>query len=159
MGVKFAHAFGAQTFVVTSSPGKKDAALKLGADGIIVSSSAEDMAAHAGSFDFLLNTVAAPHDVNRYLNLLRLDGTMVMVGVPEKPLEIPAFTLIGRRRSIGGSLIGGIPETQEMLDFCGKHNITADIEMIPIQQINAAYERMIKSDVRYRFVIDISTLN
>jgi uncharacterized zinc-type alcohol dehydrogenase-like protein len=158
MGVKFAHAFGAHTVVITTSPDKRDAAMKLGADEIIVSRNADDMAAHAESFDFLLNTVSAPHDINAYLNLLKLDGTMVLVGVPEKSPELDAFSLIGRRRSIAGSLIGGIAETQEMLDYCGEHNIASEVEIIPIQQINAAYERMLKSDVRYRFVIDASTI-
>jgi len=158
MGVKFAHAFGAHTVVITTSVSKKEAALKLGADEIIVSTNLEEMEANAESFDFLLNTVSAPHDVNAYLNLLKLDGTMVLVGVPEEAPELDAFSLIMRRRSIAGSLIGGIPETQEMLDYCGKHQITSDVEIIPIQQINEAYERMIKGDVRYRFVIDINSI-
>jgi len=159
MGVKFAHAFGAHTVVITTSPSKKDAALKLGADEIIVSRDPAEMEAHAESFDFLLNTISAPHDINAYLNLLKLDGTMVLVGVPEKPPELDAFSLIARRRSIAGSLIGGIAETQEMLDFCGAHNIVSDVEVIPIQQINEAYERMIKGDVRYRFVIDAKSIH
>jgi uncharacterized zinc-type alcohol dehydrogenase-like protein len=158
MGVKFAHAFGAHTVVITTSVSKKEAALKLGADEIIVSTNPADMEANAESFDFLLNTVSAPHDINAYLNLLKLDGTMVVVGVPETSAELDAFSLISRRRKIAGSLIGGIPETQEMLDFCGKHNIVSDVEIIPIQQINQAYERMIKGDVRYRFAIDISSV-
>lgn len=158
MGVKLAHAFGAETVVITSSPNKKDDALRLGATDIIVSRDPGDMAAHAESFDFLLNTVSAPHDINPYLNLLKLDGTMVLVGVPEISPELPVFSLIGRRRSVAGSLIGGIPETQEMLDYCGEHGIVSDVEVIPIQEINQAYERMIQGDVRYRFVIDMKSL-
>ena len=158
MGVKFAHAFGAHTVVITTSANKKDAALKLGADEIIVSKNPEELEAHADSFDFLLNTISAPHDMNAYLNLLKLDGTMVVVGVPEVPSELNAFSLIARRRTLAGSLIGGIAETQEMLDFCGAHNITSDVEIIPIQQINTAYERMLIGDVRYRFVIDSQSL-
>lgn len=158
MGVKFASAFGAETYVITTSPGKAEDAKRLGAKGVIVSKNAEDMQAHAGSFDFILNTVAAPHDINPYFNLLKIDGTLTMVGVPDKPLPVGVFGLIGGRRSFAGSLIGGIKETQEMLDFCGAHNITSDVEIIPIQQINEAYERMIKGDVRYRFSIDIASL-
>ena len=158
MGVKFAKAFGAHTVVVTSSPGKKDDALRLGAEEIIVSRDPESMAANAGSLDFLLNTISAPTDINAYINLLKLDGTMVMVGVPDKAPELQAFALIGKRRTVGGSLIGGIPETQEMLDYCGSRNIVSDVEVIPIQQINEAYTRMIKGDVRYRFVIDMKSL-
>jgi uncharacterized zinc-type alcohol dehydrogenase-like protein len=158
MGVKLAHSMGAHTVVITSSSHKKEAALKLGADEAIVSKDAADMEAHAGSFDFLLNTVSAPYDINAYLNLLKLDGAMVVVGVPEKSPELDVFALISQRRSIAGSLIGGIAETQEMLDYCGQHDIVSDVEIIPIQQINEAYERMIKGDVRYRFVIDMKTL-
>lgn len=158
MGVKLAHALGAHTVVITSSPGKKDAALQLGADEIIVSRNLDEMEAHAESFDFLLNTVSAAYEPSLYLNLLKLDGTMVVVGVPDAPLGLGMFPLIMKRRTLAGSLIGGIPETQEMLDFCGTHNITADIEIIPIQKINEAYERMLKGDVRYRFVIDLKSL-
>lgn len=158
MGVKFASAFGAQTHVITTSPGKAADAKRLGAEGTVVSRDPDDMKAHAGSFDFILNTVAAPHDINAYLGLLKLEGTMVMVGVPDKPLELATFSLIGGRKNLAGSLIGGIKETQEMLDYCGKHNITSDVEIIPIQKINEAYERMIKGDVRYRFSIDMSSL-
>lgn len=158
MAVKLAHSFGAHTVVITTSLKKKDDALRLGADEIIVSTNEEEMQANAERFDFLLDTVSAPHDINAYLNLLKLDGTLVLVGVPDKAPELQAFSLIGRRRSIAGSLIGGIPETQEMLDYCGKHNIVSDVEIIPIQQINEAYERMIKGDVRYRFVIDMNSL-
>lgn len=159
MGVKFAHAFGAHTVVLTSSTNKKDAALKLGADEVIVSKDLADMEAHAGSFDFLLNTVSAPHDINAYINLLKIDGTMVLVGVPDQPPSLDVFSLIGGRRSLAGSLIGGIKETQEMLDFCGEHGIVSEVEIIPIQQINEAYERMLKGDVRYRFVIDLKSLS
>jgi alcohol dehydrogenase (NADP+) len=124
----------------------------------VVSRNADEMQQHAASFDFILDTVAARHDINAYLNLLRLDGNITLVGAPEKPLDVAAFSLITGRRSLSGSMIGGIAETQEMLDFCGKHNITADIEVIPIQKINEAYDRLLKSDVKYRFVIDMASL-
>lgn len=159
MGVKFAHAFGAHTVVITTSQKKKEDAMRLGADEVIISRDPADMEAHAGSFDFLLDTVSAPHDLNEYLNLLKLDGTMVLVGVPEVPPPVEAFALIGKRRSLAGSLIGGIAETQEMLDFCGQHGITSDVEVIPMQDINQAYERMIKGDVHYRFTIDMRSLS
>src|SRR5579872_3565760 len=158
MGVKFAHALGAHTVVFTTSPGKKDDALRLGADEVVMSKNADEMARHAGSFDFILDAVAAEHDMNAYLNLLRRDGNIVMVGAPEKALPIAAFNLIMGRQSLSGSPIGGIAETQEMLDFCGKHNITADVEVIPIQKVNEAYERLLKSDVKYRFSIDMASL-
>ena len=158
MGVKFAHALGAHTVVFTTSPSKKEDALRLGADEVVISRDANEMAKHAGSFDFILDAVAAEHDLNAYLNLLKRDGNLTLVGAPEKPLPVAAFGLIFARRSLSGSLIGGIAETQEMLDFCGEHNITADVEVIPIQQINEAYERMLKSDVKYRFVIDMASL-
>jgi alcohol dehydrogenase (NADP+) len=158
MGVKFASAFGAETWIVTTSPDKINDAKRLGAVGGIVSKDEKDMAGHAGSFDFILNSVAAPHDINPYFNLLKRDGRLTMVGVPDKPLDVNVFGLIMRRRSFGGSLIGGIAETQEMLDFCGRHKIVSDVEIIPIQEINEAYERMIKGDVRYRFSIDIKSL-
>jgi uncharacterized zinc-type alcohol dehydrogenase-like protein len=158
MGVKFAKAFGAHPVVVTTSPSKKEDALRLGAEAIIVSKDPADMKANAGTLDFLLNTISAPTDINAYLQLLKLDGTMVMLGVPDKAPELQAFALIGKRRTVGGSLIGGIPETQEMLDYCGKRNIVSDVEVIKIQDINEAYERMIKGDVRYRFVIDMKSL-
>ncbi len=158
MGVKFASAFGAETYVITTSPEKAADAKRLGAHGTIVSKDAADMKSHAGSFDFILNTVAAPHDINAYLSLLKIEGTMVMVGVPDKPLGLATFSLIGGRKNLAGSLIGGIKETQEMLDYCGKHNIVSDVEVIPIQKINEAYERMIKGDVRYRFSIDMASL-
>lgn len=158
MGVKLAKSFGARTVVITSSPGKKEAAFQLGADEIIVSREASEMEAHAGSFDFLLNTVSAEHDINTYINLLKLDGTMVLVGVPPTAPTLEVFSLISKRRSVAGSLIGGIAETQEMLDYCGVHDIVSDIEVIPIHSINDAYERMIRGDVRYRFVIDMKSL-
>jgi uncharacterized zinc-type alcohol dehydrogenase-like protein len=158
MGVKFAHAFGAHVVVFTTSPGKKDDALRLGADEVVISRNADEMGKHAGSFDFILDAVAADHDINAYINLLRRDGNITMVGAPEKPLSVSVFGLIFKRRSFSGALIGGIAETQEMLDFCGKHNITSDVEVIPIQKINEAYERLVKSDVKYRFSIDMASL-
>jgi uncharacterized zinc-type alcohol dehydrogenase-like protein len=158
MGVKFARAFGAHTVVFTTSPKKREDALRLGAHEVVVSRDADAMAKHAGSFDFILDTIAADHDINAYLNLLAHDGDLTLVGAPEKPLAVSAFSLIFGRRSLSGSLIGGIAETQEMLDFCGKHEITADVEVIPIQRINEAYARLAKSDVKYRFCIDMSSL-
>jgi len=158
MGVKIAHALGARVVVFTTSPKKKEDALRLGAEEIIVSRDANDMQKHAESFDFILDTVSAEHDINAYLNLLRRDGNITLVGAPSKPLAVAAFALIPRRRSLSGSNIGGIAETQEMLDFCGKHNITADVEVIPIQKVNEAYERLLKSDVKYRFSIDMASL-
>jgi len=158
MGVKFARAFGAHVVVITTSPNKKEDALRLGADEVIVSSHADEMEQHAGSFDFILDTIAAEHDINTYLNLLGREGNITLVGAPEKPLEVSAFALLFGRRSLSGSLIGGLKETQEMLDFCGTHNITADVEIIPIQKVNEAYERLLKSDVKYRFSIDMASL-
>jgi alcohol dehydrogenase (NADP+) len=158
MGVKFAHAFGAHTVVFTTSPAKKDDALRLGADEVVISKNADEMAKHAGSFDFILDAVAADHDINAYIQMLRRDGNLTMVGAPEKPLPVSVFGLIFARRSFSGSLIGGIAETQEMLDFCGKNNITSDVEVIPIQKVNEAYERLLKSDVKYRFSIDMASL-
>ena len=158
MGVKFARAFGSHVVVFTTSPNKKEDALRLGADEVVVSRNTDEMQKHAGSFDFILDTVSADHDINAYLNLLRRDGNITLVGAPEKPLEISAFSLIMGRRSLSGSIIGGIAETQEMLDFCGQHNITADVEVIPIQKVNEAYERLLKSDVKYRFSIDMASL-
>jgi uncharacterized zinc-type alcohol dehydrogenase-like protein len=158
MGVKFAHALGAHTVVFTTSPSKKEDALRLGADEVVLSRDANEMAAHAGSFDFILDAVAADHDINAYIQLLRRDGNLTMVGAPEKPLAVGVFGLIFGRRSLSGSPIGGLAETQQMLDFCGHHNITADVEVIPIQKINEAYERLLKSDVKYRFSIDMASL-
>jgi alcohol dehydrogenase (NADP+) len=158
MAVKFAHALGAQTVVFTTSPGKKDDALRLGADEVVISRNADEMTKHAGSFDFILDAVSADHDINAFIQLLRRDGNLCLVGAPEKPLSVSAFGLLFGRRSLSGSPIGGLPETQEMLDFCGKHNITADVEVIPIQKVNEAYERLLKSDVKYRFSIDMASL-
>ena len=158
MGVKFARAFGAHVVVFTTSPSKKDDALRLGAHEVVLSRNADEMKKQAGSFDFILDAVGAEHDINAYLRLLARDGNLTIVGAPEKPLSVAAFSLIFGRRSFSGSPIGGIAETQEMLDFCGTHNITADVEVIPIQKINEAYERMLKSDVKYRFSIDMASL-
>jgi uncharacterized zinc-type alcohol dehydrogenase-like protein len=158
MAVKFAHAFGAHVVVFTTSPHKKDDALRLGADEVVVSRNANEMNKHNGTLDFILDAVAAEHDINAYINLLARDGNITLVGAPAKPLPVAAFGLIMRRRSFSGSNIGGIAETQEMLDFCGKHNITADVEVIPIQKVNEAYERLLKSDVKYRFSIDMASL-
>ena len=158
MAVKFARAFGAHVVVFTTSPNKKEDALRLGAHEVVVSRNADEMQKHAGSFDFILDAVSADHDINAYLNLLGRDGNLTIVGAPPKPLPVSAFSLIMRNRSFSGSNIGGIPETQGMLDFCGQHNITADVEVIPIQQVNEAYERLLKSDVKYRFSIDMASL-
>jgi alcohol dehydrogenase (NADP+) len=158
MGVKFARAFGAHVVVFTTSPGKKEDALRLGAHEVVLSRNADEMKKRAASFDFILDAVAAPHDINAFISLLARDGNITMVGAPDKPLAVSVFGLIMGRRSFSGSLIGGIAETQEMLDFCGQHNITADVEVIPIQKINEAYERMARADVKYRFSIDMASL-
>jgi uncharacterized zinc-type alcohol dehydrogenase-like protein len=158
MGVKFARAFGAHVVVFTTSPGKVEDALRLGAHEVVVSRNVEEMNQHAGSFDFILDTVAANHDINAYLQLLRLEGNLTLVGAPPKPLALNSFALIFGNRSVSGSNIGGIAETQEMLDFCAQHGITADVEVIPIQQVNEAWERLQKADVKYRFVIDMASL-
>jgi uncharacterized zinc-type alcohol dehydrogenase-like protein len=158
MGVKIAHALGAHVVVFTTSPGKKDDALRLGADEVVISRNANQMQKHAGSLDFILDAVSADHDINAYLNLLALDGNLTIVGAPPKPLGVSAFSLILGNRSFSGSNIGGLPQTQEMLDFCGAHNLTADVEVIPIQKVNEAYERLLKSDVKYRFSIDMASL-
>jgi len=158
MGVKFAHALGAHVVVFTTSPNKKEDALRLGADEVVVSRNADEMQKHAGSFDFILDAVSADHDINAYLQLLRREGNLTLVGAPAKPLAVAAFGLLFGRRSLSGSLIGGIAETQEMLDFCGAHDITSDVEIIPIQKVNEAYERLLKSDVKYRFTIDMVSL-
>ncbi|SFC73699.1 NAD(P)-dependent alcohol dehydrogenase [Collimonas sp. OK412] len=159
MGIKLAHAMGAHVVAFTTSESKREAAKELGADEVVVSRNAEEMVAHAKSFDFILNTVAAPHDLDAFLVLLKRDGTMTLVGAPATPHPSPnVFNLIMKRRSLAGSMIGGIPETQEMLDFCAQHGIVADIEMVRADQINESYERMLKGDVKYRFVIDNATL-
>ncbi len=159
MAVKIAKAMGAHVVLFTTSPDKKEDALRLGAAEVVISKNKEEMAAHASSLDFILNTVAAPHDLDALLALLKRDATMTLVGAPATPHPSPSvFNLIFKRRRIAGSLIGGIAETQEMLDFCAEHGIVADIEMIRMQDINEAYERMLKSDVKYRFVIDMATL-
>jgi uncharacterized zinc-type alcohol dehydrogenase-like protein len=158
MAVKFAKAFGAHVVVFTTSPGKIGDALRLGAHEVVVSRNADEMAQHAGTFDFILDCVSADHDINAYLGLLAVDGNITLVGAPEKPLPVAPMALIFGRKRLSGSLIGGLAETQEMLDFCGEHGITADIEMIRMDQINEAYERMLKSDVKYRFVIDMASL-
>ena len=158
MGVKFAHAFGAHTVVFTTSPGKAEIARSLGADEVVISSDAAAMAQHAGSFDFILDTVSAAHDIDSLLNLLATHGNLTLVGAPTNPLPVSAFALIMGRRSLSGSNIGSIAETQEMLDFCGQHGITSDVEVIPIQQLNEAYARVLKADVRFRFSIDMASL-
>jgi len=158
MGVKFAHAFGAHVVLFTTSPGKTEDAKRLGADEVVVSRNLNEMQKHTGSFDFILDTVSAEHNLVPYLDLLKRDGTLTLVGAPERPVPLGVFSLLFRRRRLAGSAIGGIRETQEMLDFCAEHGITADIELIRIQQINEAYDRLLKSDVKYRFVIDMASL-
>ena len=158
MALKFAHAFGAKVVLFTTSPGKADDARRLGADEVVISKNPEEMNKHLGTFDFIVDAVSADHDINIYLNLLKRDGTLTLVGAPEKPLPVSSFGLIFGRKILTGSLIGGIQETQEMLDFCSEHNIVSDIEMIDIGYINTAYERLLKSDVKYRFVIDMKSL-
>jgi uncharacterized zinc-type alcohol dehydrogenase-like protein len=158
MGVKLSHAMGARTVLFTTSPSKVEDGRRLGADDVILSKDAVQMRAHAASFDIIIDTVAAAHDLSPYFDLLKLDATMVQVGAPAQPLPISVFSLLRNRRSFAGSSIGGIPETQEMLDFCAAHKVTADVEIIPIQTINEAFERMLKSDVKYRFSIDMASL-
>jgi uncharacterized zinc-type alcohol dehydrogenase-like protein len=159
MGLKFAHAFGARTILFSTSPDKAADAKRLGADEVVISKDPDAMAKQAGKFDFILNTVAAPHNLDPFLNALKRDGTMVLVGAPATPHPSPGvFGLIFKRRSLAGSLIGGLPETQEMLDFCAERGITSDVEVIPMQRINEAYDRMVKSDVKYRFSIDLASL-
>jgi uncharacterized zinc-type alcohol dehydrogenase-like protein len=158
MAVKFAHALGAHVVVFTSSPNKIEDARRLGADDVVISRNADQMSKHVGTFDFILDAVSADHDINAYIQLLRRDGNITLVGAPDKPLAVSALGLLFNRRSLSGSLIGSIAETQEMLDFCGKHNITADVEVVPIQKVNEAYERLLKSDVKYRFSIDMASL-
>ena len=158
MGVKFARALGAHVVLFTTSPGKIADGLRLGAHEVVVSRNADAVRKHASSLDFILDAVSAHHDINAYLSLLKLDGTLVLVGAPEAPMPVAAFSLIPTRRQLAGSMIGGLAETQEMLDFCAQHGIASDIEMIGIHQINEAYERMLKGDVKYRFVIDMASL-
>lgn len=158
MGVKFARAFGAHVVVFTTSESKVEDALRLGAHEVVNSRNSEEMMKHAGSFHFILDTVSADHDINPYIHLLGMDGNLTLVGAPDKPLPLVSMGLLFGRKSVSGSLIGGIAETQEMLDFCGEHGITSDVEVIPIQKINEAYERMLKSDVKYRFSIDMTSL-
>jgi uncharacterized zinc-type alcohol dehydrogenase-like protein len=158
MGVKLAKAMGAHVVVFTTSPSKHDDAKRLGADEVVLSISEEQMAARAGTLDFILDCVSAEHDINAYLGLLGLDGELTLVGAPEKPLAVSSFALLFGRKRLSGSLIGGIAETQEMLDFCGKHGITSDVEVIPMQKVNEAYARLEKGDVKYRFSIDMASL-
>ncbi len=158
MGVKFAHALGAHVVLFTTSPNKVADGRRLGADEVVISKNADEMQKHAASFHFILDAVSAQHDINSYLSLLKRDGTLTLVGLPEKPTSVAAFNLLMGRRSLAGSGIGGIRETQEMLDFCGEHGITADIEKIEMRQIDEAYERLLKGDVKYRFVIDMASL-
>ena len=158
MAVKFAKAFGAEVVLFTTSPHKVEDALRLGASQVVISKDASQMTPHTGTFDFILDTVSAEHDVNAFLGLLKREGTLCLVGAPEKPLAVASFALLFGRKRLSGSAIGGTEETQEMLDFCGKHGITSDIELIPIQRINEAYDRLLKSDVKYRFVIDMASL-
>jgi uncharacterized zinc-type alcohol dehydrogenase-like protein len=158
MGVKFAKALGAHVVLFTTSPKKTEDGIRLGASEVVISKNDAEMQKHAGSFDFILDAVSADHDVNAYLNLVKRNGSMVLVGAPEKPLPVGAFSLLINRRRLAGSGIGGLRETQEMLDFCGEKGITADVEMIKIQQVNEAYDRLLKSDVKYRFVIDMASL-
>ena len=158
LAVKFARALGARVVVFTTSANKREDALRLGADDVVISRDADQMKKHASNFDFILDAVSADHDIDTYIQLLRPDGNMTLVGAPPRPLAVSALALIFGRRSLSGSPIGGIAETQEMLEFCGKHNITADVEVIPIQKVNEAYERMLRSDVKYRFSIDMASL-
>jgi alcohol dehydrogenase (NADP+) len=158
MGVKFAHAFGANVVLFTTSPNKAADAVRLGADEVVVSKNEAEMQKHLASFDFILDTVSAEHDLNAYIDLLKRDGTLTLVGAPPTPSPVKGFGLLFKRRQLAGSIIGGIRETQEMLDFCAEHGFAADIETIRIQQINEAFERLLKSDVKYRFVVDMASL-
>jgi uncharacterized zinc-type alcohol dehydrogenase-like protein len=158
MALKFAHSFGAHTVQFTTNLRKREDALKLGADDVVLSTDANAMKNHTNSFDFIIDAAAAPHSVDPYTALLKQDATMCLVGLPDKPPAVSIFNLISRRISVAGSMIGGMPETQQMLDYCGEHNIVSEVEVIPIQQINEAYERMLRQDVKYRFVIDMSSL-
>jgi uncharacterized zinc-type alcohol dehydrogenase-like protein len=158
MGVKFARALGAHVVLFTTSPGKVEDGKRLGAHEVVISKNADEMARHASRFDLILDCVSADHDINAYLTLLKLDGTLTLVGAPPKPFPVSAFNMLMPRRSFAGSAIGGIGETQEMLDFCAERGITSDVEVIPIQKINEAYDRLQKGDVKYRFVIDMASL-
>jgi uncharacterized zinc-type alcohol dehydrogenase-like protein len=158
MGLKFAHSFGAETTLFTTSAGKEADARRLGADYVVISKDPDAMAKEKSKYDFILDCVSAPHDLNEYLGLLRLDGTLCQVGLPDKPLPVSAFALVTNRRSMSGSMIGGMPETQEMLDYCAEHDIVSDIEMTSVDKLNEAYDRVVKADVKYRFVIDMATL-
>jgi uncharacterized zinc-type alcohol dehydrogenase-like protein len=158
MGLKFAHSFGAHTVLFTTSVGKEADAKRLGADEVVLSKDAEQMKAQKGKFDFILDCVSAPHDLNDYLALLRLDGTLCQVGLPDQPASVSSFSLVTNRRSLSGSMIGGMPETQEMLDYCADHDIVSDIEMITFAEIDSAYDRVVKGDVKYRFVIDVASM-
>jgi len=158
MGLKFAHSFGAHTVLFTTSAGKEADAKRLGADEVVLSKDAAQMEAQKGRFDFILDCVSAPHDLNAYLDLLRLDGTLCQVGLPDKPAAVSSFSLVTNRRSLSGSMIGGMPETQEMLDYCAEHDIVSDIEMVSVKELDQAYERVVNGDVKYRFVIDIASL-
>ena len=158
MGLKFAHSFGAHVVLFTTSSGKEADAKRLGADEVVLSRDADAMAKQANSFDFILDCVSAPHDLNAYLGLLRLDGTLCQVGLPEQPLPVNAFSMVKNRRSLSGSMIGGMTETQAMLDYCAEHDIVSDIEMVGVKKLDLAYDRVVKGDVKYRFVIDLATL-
>ena len=158
MAIKFAASFGAEVTVLSTSPGKKGDAEKLGAHNFVVTTDEEQMKATANTLDFILDTLSANHDYNKYVSLLKVDGTLICVGLPTEPMQIPAFNIVFTRKCVAGSLIGGLPETQEMLDYCAEKNIVADIELIPIKKIYEAYDRMIKSDIKYRFVIDIASI-
>jgi uncharacterized zinc-type alcohol dehydrogenase-like protein len=158
MGLKFAHSFGADVTLFTTSAGKEADARRLGADHVVISKDPDAMAKEKNQYDFILDCVSAPHDLNEYLGLLRLDGTLCQVGLPDQPLPVSAFSLVQNRRSMSGSMIGGMPETQEMLAYCAEHDIVSDIELIKVEQINEAYDRVVKADVKYRFVIDMASL-
>ncbi len=158
MAIKFAASFGAEVTVLSTSPNKKDDALKLGAHNFIVTKDEEQVKSVTNTFDFILDTLSASHDYNMYVGMLKVDGTLICVGLPAEPITVPAFNIVFTRKCVAGSLIGGLPETQEMLDYCAEHNITSDVEIIPIQKIQEAYERMLNSDIKYRFVIDIASL-
>ena len=158
MALKFAHSLGAHVVQFTTSAGKIDDAKKLGADEIVITKNPDDMAKYASSLDFIIDCVSAPHDLNEYLKLLRLNGTLCLVGLPEVPLPVSAFSMVADRRSLSGSMIGGMKETQEMLDYCAEHNIVSDIELTTVQKLDEAYERVVKGDVKYRFVIDMASL-